>query len=162
MVPDLTVNFYNTESGIIIQTESSVININSIQGTFPDYETIIPEKYDAEITILKSDITNFLKTSRLFNEKIKFSIEKNGKNTNLVLNFENDKVGKMSNTIPAQVKGSIFEIPSFNNKFLSDSLSVIRDERIFLGFQKDTNKPLVIKGTDDKSFFEIISPLIGQ
>ena len=161
-VPDTTVEMYVQEGVIYLKTDNVLIRTNSVKGSFPDYKNIMPTEFDTDITVLKGDITNFLKKARLFADKLnKLSLTIKDEKT-LQLEFSNETVGVTKNTIPAAIKGTIETLPSFNYKFMNDALSVIADERIVLSAINDKTKPIMIRGTEDTSFTAILSPLLDK
>ena len=161
-VPDTIVNMYTQEGVMFFETESALIRINSVKGSFPDYKNIMPSDFDIEITVLRGDIANFLKKARLFADKLnKLSISIEDQKS-LLLKFSNDAVGVTRNTVPAVINGSVESLPSFNYKFLNDSLSVITDDRVIVSTINDKTKPIMIRGTDDTSFTAILSPLLDK
>lgn len=159
-VSDTIVNLYIQEGVVHLKTENVLVRINSVKGSFPDYKNIMPTEFDIDITVLKGDITNFLKRARLFADKLnKLSLGIRDEKT-LSLGFSNETIGVTQNTIPAVTRGSVESLPSFNYKFMNDALSVIADERITLSAINDKTKPMMIRGADDTSFTAILSPLL--
>ena len=151
---------YILDDGIYAETDSVLIKMNGVNGSFPNYKDIMPTDFSLEIITLKSDITNFLKKARLFANKLnKLSITiKDEKN--IVLEFSNETVGSTTDTIPAVIKGSVNSLPNFNYRFLSDALSVIGDDRIIFSAMNDQTKPLMVRGVEDTTLTSIISPLL--
>lgn len=161
-VSDTVVELYMQEGVVYFKTENALIRTNSVKGSFPDYKNIMPDDFGIEITVLRGDLTNFLKKARLFANKLnKLSISIEDPKT-LSLEFSNETVGVTKNTVPAVIKGSVESLPSFNYKFLNDSLAVITDDRIILSAINDITKPIMIRGTDDTSFTAILSPLLEE
>ena len=161
-ISDTDVALYILEDGIFTETESVVVKMNGVSGSFPDYKNIMPTSFSLEIVLLKSDITNFLKRARLFADKLnKMSISiVDEKNVSLA--FSNETVGSTTNTLPAAIKGDADALPSFNYKFVSDALSVVNDERVIFSFVNDLTKPLMVRGAEDTTLTSIISPLLDK
>lgn len=161
-VSDSSVRFYVQDDGIYLSNEQVLVRTNSVRGSFPDYKSIILDSFDVEVTILKSDVTNFLKKARLFANKLnKLSIAFEGDKM-VVFEFSNETVGSTRNTVPAVIKGSVNSLPSFNYKFISDALSVLSDDRVVFSAVNNTAKPLMIRGADDSALTAIVSPLLDK
>ena len=161
-VADTEVSLYMQDGVVFIQTDNVLIQTNSVKGSFPDYKNIMPTDFDVSITILKGDMTNFLKKARLFADKLNklaLSVEDEKK---MLLEFSNETVGVTKNTIPAVMKGVIVSLPSFNYKFINDALSVIADDRVVLSAIDDKTKPMMIRGVEDTAFTAILSPLLDK
>lgn len=159
-VSDTLVEMYIQEGVIHLKTENALIHMNSVKGSFPDYKNIMPKEFDVDITILRGDITNFLKKARLFSNNLnRLSLSMEGDKT-LKLEFSNEVVGTTTSSIPAVIKGNTSSLPSFNYKFISDALSVIPDDRVVLRAIDDGTKPMMIRGVEDTSFTAILSPLL--
>lgn len=158
-ITDSVIGIHSEDDFIFIVTDLVVIKTRLVRENFIDYKNIIPKSVDSEIIILKSDIINFLKKTRLFSNKIMFSLSNK---ENLILCFENDEVGSTKNTIPVVVKGDVGDIPSFECKFIGDALASISDEKIVLTLKKTEERTvMMIRGLNDKSFTSIISPLVS-
>ena len=159
---DTVIDLYIHDSSIFIVTSNTIIKTNSVKGNFPDYKSIIPSNFSVEITLLKTDVLNFLKKAKLFANnlnKLSFSILNEKE---ITLSFDNEIVGLTKNTIPASIKGTIEHLPSFNYRFISDALSVIQDERIIFSVVDDETKPLMIRGVDDSTLTTVVSPLLDK
>ena len=159
-IPDSDVKIYIDENEIHFMTDTVLIKINSVKGNFPDYKSIIPENFDMSVTVLRSDMLNFLKKARLFSDKlnrISLSVQNNKA---LDLKFGNETVGTTQNTIPIVLDGESISPPSFNYRFISDVLSIISDDRVVFNFINDKTKPLMIRGSTDTALTSIVSPLL--
>ena len=122
----------------------------------------MPENFDATITVLKGDITNFLKKARLFADKLNKIAMQIQDEKNLSLTLSNETVGTTKNTIPAVIQGNIETVPPFNYKFIQDALSVILDDRITLSIVNDKTKPMMIRGAEETACTAIVSPLLDK
>ena len=161
-VSDTMVHLFAQEGIMYLQTDTVLIQTNSVKGSFPDYKNIMPTEFDVTITVLKGDITNFLKKARLFADKLnKLSLCVEDEKT-MSLEFSNETVGVTKNTIPIVMKGSVDSLPSFNYKFVNDALSVITDDRVVLSAINDKTKPMMIRGAEGTSFTAILSPLLDK
>ena len=161
-VADTEVSLYMQDGVVFIQTDNVLIQTNSVTGAFPDYKNIMPTDFDVSITVLKGDMTNFLKKARLFADrlnKLAFSVEDE---KTISLELSNETVGVTKNTIPAVMQGGVASLPSFNYKFVNDALSVIADDRVILSAIDDKTKPMMIRGAEDTSFTAILSPLLDK
>ena len=161
-ISEVSVDVWAEEGVLCLQSGSVLIRTNSVRGAFPDYKSIIPKEFDVTLTILKGDVTNFLKKARLFANTLNKLSLGIADNSALTLELSSEVVGVTKNSVPAAVQGSVETLPSFNYKFFSDALSVISDDRIVLSAVGDATKPIMVRGVDDTAFTAVLSPLLDN
>jgi DNA polymerase-3 subunit beta len=129
-----------------------------IEGNFPNYEQIIPAKYLTQVEVNKDQFANIIKMASLFAREaannVKIKIDKKGK---IEVAAVAAQVGENVSEMPAEVIGDANEI-SFNAKFISDVLTVLPDNKIYLEFSGKLD-PGVIKPTSSKNYLYLIMPL---
>lgn len=129
-----------------------------IEGSFPDYEQIIPKKSDTKTTIKVKDFANAIKMASFFAREsannIKLKISK-GKNIEVIA--ISPQVGDNISTTSAKTEGKEIEI-AFNAKFILDALNVIKEDEIIIE-TIDKSSPAIIKPLKDKSYIYLIMPL---
>ncbi len=154
---DIKINFEEDKASFSID-ESIYLVSRVIDGNFPDYEQIIPKENTTEVTVLKNDLQNTLKTSNLFSNnfnQVNFNIDSvNGAFEVLSKNAEK---GESRNNISNTIRGESLDI-NFNQKYINDSFSSISSESILMSFN-GSGKPMVIKGINDESFRYLVMPL---
>ncbi len=129
-----------------------------IEGNFPNYEQIIPEKYTTQVETDRDQFDNLIKVASLFAREaannVKIKISKNGK---VKVSATAAQVGENVSEMAAKVTGENNEI-SFNAKFISDALAILADNKVYLEVSGKLN-PGVIKPTSSKNYLYIIMPL---
>lgn len=141
------VSFYSDE----IHLTSRVID-----GIFPDYRQIMPNKFNTEVSIPKDDLINALKLSNIFVDRLNQIVLKvAAKGSKLELTSQNQDVGENTITLNAKVEGDDQEM-HFNVKYILDCFQSIPSGTINLNFAR----PLLVKGSDDGSFKYIVMPVI--
>ncbi|MBN2197582.1 DNA polymerase III subunit beta [Candidatus Wolfebacteria bacterium] len=152
------ITVYFEPNQVLFKTENSEIISRVISGNFPEYQSIIPESFETEVSLNKEELINALKLTSSFTDKlneIKILIKEKAKNIE-VFSF-NQILGENQYLIPAKIKGSSVEIV-FNWRFLLDGIKVLDSEEIFMGFNNE-NKPILIKSPKDISCFYILMPI---
>jgi DNA polymerase-3 subunit beta len=127
-----------------------------VNGSFPDYEQIIPKEYTTIATLLKDDLQKALKKTSVFINKfmqVTLTIKKN----NITIASQNTEVGQTSDVIMAQVEGDELTI-SFNQQYLMEALPHIFDESIIMRFS-GLGRPLVITGANDTTLRYLVMPM---
>ena len=129
-----------------------------IEGTFPNYEQIIPTNYQTKISLEAEEFTNGLKVANLFAREsannIKIEIKTPG---SLFIKAVAGQVGDNLSQISCQAEGNNTSV-AFNAKFLLDALSVISSPKIDLEISGKLS-PGVIRPADSKNYLYIIMPL---
>lgn len=129
-----------------------------VDGSFPDYKQIIPKSFSTTATILKSDLNNSIKASNIFSDslnQVRFKI--NPKEKTLMIESKNNDVGEYKESLKANLEGDSLEI-NFNNRYVLDSFQSIIGDSVTLEFG-GASKPLIIKGSSDKSFMYMVMPM---
>ena len=129
-----------------------------VEGTFPNYEEIIPKTFAAEATVLKNDLAEVLRKARIFSgndQHVGFHIYPKRKIFSATARSAD--VGEMSDSIDAALSGEDLDI-NFHIGYIADCLSSIESDSITLGFS-GSGKPLVIRGVSDPSFTYLVMPL---
>ena len=132
-----------------------------IEGEYPNYQEIIPEKYTTQAILNKNDFLNQVKTASLFSGKIneiKFKIDSKKNKINIF--SESSEVGKHESSILAKIKGDPIQI-SFNHRFLLDGLMTIKSSEIILELNGDSG-PGVIKSVGDETYLYVVMPIKGN
>jgi DNA polymerase-3 subunit beta len=111
-----------------------------------------------EVIVLKQDLIQALKTANIFSDKFnQINIQVSPKTKIFMLKTSNSDVGESNNSIDATLTGEDVAV-NFNYKYLSDCFQSIDADSVSLSFN-GLNKPLVIRGVNDKSFLYLVMPM---
>ena len=134
-----------------------------IEGDYPNYETIIPKKYDTRVVLPSDEFINQIKLASLFSGKIneiKFKVEPSKKRLDLF--SQSPDVGEYQSFITGQVEGKACDV-SFNHRFLLDgvlSMGFDKEKNSELVFEfSDSEKPGVIRKKGDDSYLYLVMPI---
>ena len=166
---------YIDSNQILFKTENTEIISRLINGEFPDYQQIIPKSIEAEMILSAEELINAVKLNSVFSDRfneIKIIINKDAKNIEVF--SASQSVGENKYLVPAKIQKmpdfaapkADFVLPkaesqmeiSFNWRFLLDGLKNVKSENVFLGLS-DSNKPAIIKSSQDESWFYILMPI---
>ena len=129
-----------------------------IEGEYPNYQEIIPKKYNTRLVLKKDELLTQIKTAGLFSGKVsevKFKIEP-AKN-DIEISSRNPETGEYRSEINGKIKGEAVEI-SFNYRFLLDGLLNIKSTEII--FELNTSSgPGVLKPVGDESYIYVVMPI---
>lgn len=136
-----------------VMFEYSWVNLISrlIQGQYPDYEQIIPEKFKSKVILNRKNFIDAVKVAGLFASNandIKLRIKKQTSNKikeNALIEImsESSDVGRNVSSIQGELKGN-GSLLVLNSKYLLDGLKNIFSEKVSLEIN-DTNSPIMLR-----------------
>ncbi|HUA13582.1 MAG TPA: DNA polymerase III subunit beta [Candidatus Sulfotelmatobacter sp.] len=129
-----------------------------IDGKYPDYQKLIPEKFENSAVVKKADLTNVTKVSSLFARESAGSvtIELSEEKKELSIRSVASQLGENTSTAKGKIKGSASI--TLNSRYLLDALGVIGGDEIEFGFNGRL-EPTMLSETKDKSYRHVIMPL---
>lgn len=129
-----------------------------IDGTFPNYQHLVPKKFTTEAVALREDVAQALKSLSIFADKFsQVSLTVDPKQKTILLSSHNPDVGEQTCTLRATIVGEPVAI-NFNSKYLADSLQPIAGESIRIHLS-GPGKPILIRDASDNSFFYLAMPM---
>lgn len=131
-----------------------------IEGTFPNYNMVIPAKHDKEVLVNTERFTEAVRRTRtMTNEKFNSVRFLFGKGT-MSLKVVTPEVGEYEEELPIEYDGEVVEI-AFNPDFVLDVLRRIESEKVALVI-KDAMSPGILKPcTDapDDLYINVVMPI---
>jgi DNA polymerase-3 subunit beta len=155
---DTEIEINSTKNQISFVFDGMYLVSRVIDGAFPDYKQILPKEEKTKVVLLKQDLINSLKISNIFSDsfnQMNISV-KNGEKM-IKVKTKNNNIGENTNKIDANIEGEDIEV-NFNYKYIIDCLPSITSDSVSLSFN-GINKPLVVRGTSDKSFTYLVMPM---
>jgi len=134
-----------------------------IEGSFPDYEQIIPRGYQTRSVVSTSQFHKACKQAEIFAREgshiTRINITPGGelKPGNLLITGQSEETGTSQTEIIATVDGKELLI-AFNVRFLLEVLEVIRTPEVALETSLDT-APGVIRPVGEDNFLHVIMPM---
>ncbi len=129
-----------------------------IEGEFPNYEAIVPKKYETQVTFQRAEFLNQIKTASIFSGKVnEVKLKINPKQEKVEIFSQSQDLGEYQSSIPAKIKGKELEM-AFNHKFLADGLSNVKNLEIFFELT-DAGGPGVLKPVGDLSYLYVVMPI---
>lgn len=153
------IEIYVSENQILFVVGNIEIVSRLIEGQYPDYKQIIPQKFSTSIEISTNELIQAIKASSLFSRSniydviLSFSSEKN----EVIIQASNTQVGENRSVITAKITGKNNEIV-LNYKYLLDGLQNINSEEIVINIIDGSN-PCIIKPKELAEYMYIIMPI---
>ena len=135
-----------------------------IDGTFPDYQQIIPRKHTSRTLVSTAALLKACKQAEIFAREGSNVARLNIKTANgdlkpseVEITAASEETGKNETIVEATVDGSGALI-AFNVKFLREALEVIKTPNVVLETSA-ANAPGVIRPVGDEQFLHVIMPM---
>jgi DNA polymerase-3 subunit beta len=144
---------------VLVQSKDIALISRLIDGTYPDYEQIVPKSATCELAIDRTSFMNSVKLVSTFSGKvndIKLKLNEDGKT--LEVFSASQHLGENQYLIPVKRTGDGFGELSFNWRFLLDGLKTLPGERISFGVSGDS-KPAMLRSPDENSYFYLLMPI---
>ena len=135
-----------------------------IDGTFPDFQQIIPRSYKSRTLVSTSSLLKACKQAEIFAREGSnvarlniTSAQSEMQPSEVEISATSEETGKNETIVEATVDGSGLLI-AFNVKFLREALEVIRTPNVALETSAP-NAPGVVKPVGDDQFLHVIMPM---
>lgn len=149
---------YGDGHQIGIMVDGAYLSSRIIDGTFPDYQQIIPKEYVTTATLLKQDMLDALKQTRIFSDQFnKVTVAVAPESNTLTLTTVNQTTGESVVTLEGDVQGEALEL-NFNYSYWADPLQSIKTDRVVIECA-GAGKPARIHSVGDQSFIYIVMPM---
>jgi DNA polymerase-3 subunit beta len=129
-----------------------------IDGEYPKYQEIIPQKYETKATLFHSAFLNQIKTASLFSSKSnEIKIKPNLKKSGLEVFSENQEVGENQSFLKCELEGKETGA-SFNYRFLLEGINSIKSQKVVFEINGDEG-PAVLRPVGDQSYLYVVMPI---
>jgi DNA polymerase-3 subunit beta len=149
---------------VIFRVKDVEVVSQLIDGTFPDFQQIIPRKYNSRTLVSTSSLLKACKQAEIFAREGSNVARLNIKTSQgemqpseVEISATSEETGKNETIVEATVDGSGVLI-AFNVKFLREVLEVIRSPNVALETSA-ANAPGVVRPVGDDDFLHVIMPM---
>ena len=128
-----------------------------IDGTFPDYQRVIPFQNDKAMSVKTSVLTDAVDRVATLSSERGRAVKLSLKDNNLILSVTSPEAGTAIEEISVDFKGEDFEI-GFNSKYLLDILSQLSGDTVKLLFS-EPNSPCLVLDPNDEATLYVLMPM---
>lgn len=146
-----------TDKNIFIEFDNQKISSNLIEGQFPNYKRVIPEKQDFQVNIQKSELVDALKRVSLLVEQKSRRIYLSLNENLLTLSSEESDIGVAKEEVLCNYTGPEVVI-ALNYLYLMDPIRVMESEEVLLKFT-EANKAISLYSVPESDYFHIVMPM---
>lgn len=156
-IDEVKISASENQNQIVLTLGQTIVSSRLIEGQYPAWEKIIPQKIVSRIIVEKDILLKAIKLAAVFakNEAniVVLTIKKSG----LSLKSQAKEVGSQENEIDGQVEGEELQI-AFNTKFLLDAVSNIPTSQLIMEFSGSLSASL-IKPIGEEGLEYIVMPV---
>ncbi|MDR1366017.1 MAG: DNA polymerase III subunit beta [Holosporales bacterium] len=143
------------KSLISFQVGQVTLTARIVEGNFPDYISVIPEKRDMFFSVKKQDFIDVIgRVSVIAGDKVKL-VRIDLTNGCLKISANNENFGSANDEISAEYKGNSW-YAGVNSRYLLDVASQIESENIRFYIQESVASILIVDPADNSSLFVVM------
>jgi len=153
------IEFYLTDNQVLFTIGNTELISRLIEGQYPDYRQIIPNKSETNISVSRDELVRAVKAAAIFSKtgindiNLDFPLGKN----KVIVSSASSQTGENIAELDAVVNGKDNGIV-INFRYLLDGINNVEGENIKISII-DGNTPCVLKGEKDGSYVYIIMPI---
>lgn len=156
---DESIVLHLDQGQVIFEWENQQLTTRTLEGQYPNYRQLLPEKFERLITIeRKSFLAAVQRIGVMADQKnsiLKCSI--NADNQEVTLSVDAKDVGSGAESMPAQITGDSIEI-AFNVKYLIDILKTAASTEVQIHINDD-KAPVIFKPLDGIKTTFLVMPI---
>jgi DNA polymerase-3 subunit beta len=151
------------DNQVLFELDEAQLISRLIDGQYPDYQQIIPEKFETKVTLSKEEFINNIRIASIFSSRIN-DIKISVRPEKIEILSQDADLGENRSQMDARVIGKPMEI-SFNFRYLIEGLSNVPTKQVTLGLNPEQNgsslksNPAVIKPVGEEDFLYIVMPI---
>lgn len=157
---DSEVEITSGDNQVLFKFDDIEFSSRQIEGSFPDYEQIIPKEFVFQSEMDKNELLEAIKTANVFaresGSNVKMSMTEGGISISAIA----AQVGKSETSVSATTSGKPLEV-AFNAKFIMDALNAMEGERVKFNFSGPLNPGLILP-FDSDNFKYVVMPLRNE
>lgn len=154
-----TIQVLFDETQVCFKTPTSEVISRLIDGKFPDYRQLIPQKSTTEISIKKSDFSRITKIASLFARDSGGGITLNASSAESKLSIHSIASELGENTSEATASVSDDGQITINSRYLMEVLGVMDGDELNFSFNGKLAPCLLQEKTKDANYLYIIMPM---
>lgn len=152
---DGDVRVFLAKNQVAFQLDSVLLVSRLIDGTFPDYDRVIPESSAHKVELDRREFFHMVRRAALLATDQANLVRLSFSSGQLVMTSSSPEVGEARVSMPAKYDGKELEI-AFNPDFLKDVLGSMDEEVVTLELT-DSLSPGVVRG--EGTFLHVIMPM---
>lgn len=150
------VNVSMSENKIRFAFEDVTLTSKLIDGTYPDYERVIPTDNDKNLEVSVKELSSAVDRVSVVAERTR-AIKVLTHNGKITITTSSPDLGSAQEEVEAKYEGEALEI-GYNFRYLLDILNEVKGDSVRISFA-DGSSPSVIHDTSDSSAIYVLMPM---
>lgn len=150
-VEEVNISTNQNQNQVVFSLGSTIVSSRLIEGQFPAWGKIIPQKIVARALVEKDELLKGVKLAAIFAKNEANVVVVTAKKGLLKLQSHAKEVGSQENEVEGEVDGEELKI-AFNTKFLLDAVSNIPSQQVMIEFSGSLSaaliKPIGLEGLE--------------
>jgi len=143
------------ENQVVFGIDDVWLTARRIDGQFPNYKQLLPQSFEAEITIPREDLLEVVRRTSVMAQR-KSPLRLRFEDGQLTISAQTQDIGEAHESLPIAYSGEVIEI-GFNAEFLRDGLESVNDESVRIKLISPLRPGLIHGESDD--FLYLIMPI---
>ncbi|MGE5041639.1 MAG: DNA polymerase III subunit beta [Candidatus Levyibacteriota bacterium] len=156
----ITLYIHPQNNQAILEAPNVLLIGRLIEGSYPDYERVLPKELKTALTVDKESLVKSLRTVSVFARENANVVNLSATNGVLELKANPSSLGEADAQIDCLQKGEDVSI-AFNIKFLQDFLKNISEKQVVIRINSAFD-PAQLEIPEDKNFLHVIMPVRVQ
>jgi DNA polymerase-3 subunit beta len=145
------------QNEVVFKNNHTILSSRLLEGDFPDYEQVIPDRNEYKVIIKREDFYQALRRVSLLSDEESKLVTIKLQANKIELLSSAPELGEARDELEVVYSGPDLEI-RFNARYMMDGISVFEEEYIALELQ-DSVTAIIIKPLEDQSCFSVIMPM---
>jgi len=142
------ITLFMGENQFSFRAGPTVLHTRLMEGPFPDYNAVIPQDNDRDVTLDKADFSQTIRRVSITADRITSQIKLGVENGRMELSAQGTEGSQSEDEIPVSYEGDALEI-GFNFGYLQDILKNIKSDTIVLSLKDSQSAALIKPVTED-------------
>lgn len=155
---DIKISISSNDNQMYFSTGNTVIYSRLIEGDYPNYNQVIPEKPTKTVIAETEEILNATRKMIAITSEKSLAVKCKFKNNIAVISTGPTEVGSGTSTIPVKYSGEEIEM-AFNPEFIINTLRVIKSKNIKLSLTTPINPCKITPESKDENYTGVIMPM---
>jgi DNA polymerase-3 subunit beta len=143
------------ENQVVFGTDGVWMTARRIDGQFPNYRQLLPENFEAEVSLPRQELTDVVRRAKVMverNSPVRLKFEEG----QLTVSAQTPDRGEVRETVPVGYTGDLLEI-GFNAEFLLDGIESVSGETVRLRLISPLRPGMIMGESND--FLYLIMPI---
>ena len=155
---EITVNA--SKSQVCFRLKNTELVSQLIQGSYPNYTPLIPQKYSTRAVTNVSDLLRAVKIASSFSRDTGGIVRLEIIASKVIVSTRSEDTGDSIAELDASMEGQDTKI-AFNGKYLAEVLSTLNNQQISIEMNGSSN-PAVFRSVGDDNYIHAIMPIFVQ